>query len=316
MEKAVREACVDVGIQFKTYSTSTLVHPQDLPFNITELPDIFTVFRTRVEASVNIRTIFHSPQRIASPELPPFWLPSLFDLGLHQASFDTRSVFQFRGGETEAWKRLQDYFFESKAVMHYKKTRNDLLGSNSSSKFSPWLAQGCLSPRCIWHALKQVEIELGSNESTYWLGFELLWRDYFYYLFDKYGTRFFNRYGIKSDKHVKHHIQDALYASWKSGNTMHDFINANMIELKLSGFMSNRGRQNVASYFCHDLGLDWRYGAAYFEELLIDYDVCCNWGNWAYVAGVGNDPRKNRYFDTTKQANQYDSLGNYRNQWL
>ena len=89
-----------------------------------------------------------------------------------------------------------------------------------------------------------------------------------------------------------------------------------MIELKLTGFMSNRGRQNVASYLCHDLKLDWRYGASYFEQQLIDYDVCSNWGNWAYLAGVGNDPRGDRYFNSDKQANDYDSKKTYRKLWI
>ena len=61
--------------------------------------------------------------------------------------------------------------------------------------------------------------------------------------------------------------------------------------------MSNRGRQNVASFLVKDLGLDWRMGAEWFESQLIDYDVCSNWGNWNYVAGIGNDPRENRYFN-------------------
>jgi len=95
-----------------------------------------------------------------------------------------------------------------------------------------------------------------------------------------------------------------------------DFIDANMIELKLTGFMSNRGRQNVASYLCNDLKLNWRYGAAYFEQQLIDYDVCSNWGNWAYLAGVGNDPRGNRYFNIEKQAQDYDKDKEYRKLWL
>jgi deoxyribodipyrimidine photo-lyase len=80
--------------------------------------------------------------------------------------------------------------------------------------------------------------------------------------------------------------------------------------------MSNRGRQNVASYLCHDLGIDWRYGAAYFEEQLIDYDPASNWGNWAYVAGVGNDPREDRRFNPQKQAADYDPKKTYRNLWL
>ena len=102
---------------------------------------------------------------------------------------------------------------------------------------------------------------------------------------------------------------------WIDGQTGVDFVDANMLELKLTGFMSNRGRQNVASYLCNDLKLDWRYGAAYFEQQLIDYDVCSNWGNWAYLAGVGNDPR-DRKFNTQVQAERYDSNHSFRKLWL
>ena len=70
--------------------------------------------------------------------------------------------------------------------------------------------------------------------------------------------------------------------------------------------MSNRGRQIVASYFVNELNLDWRYGAAYFEQQLIDYDVAVNWGNWQYLAGVGADPRGRRWFDMDKQTKRYD----------
>jgi deoxyribodipyrimidine photo-lyase len=89
-----------------------------------------------------------------------------------------------------------------------------------------------------------------------------------------------------------------------------------MRELNQTGFMSNRGRQNVASYLVKDLRQDWRYGAAYFEQELIDYDVTSNWGNWAYVAGVGNDPRENRYFNILSQASRYDQNGEYVKHWI
>ena len=89
-----------------------------------------------------------------------------------------------------------------------------------------------------------------------------------------------------------------------------------MRELQLTGFMSNRSRQNVASHFVHELGMDWRIGAQYFEALLVDYDVYSNWGNWAYVAGVGNDPRENRRFNIAHQAQTYDPEGAYQKLWL
>jgi deoxyribodipyrimidine photo-lyase len=89
-----------------------------------------------------------------------------------------------------------------------------------------------------------------------------------------------------------------------------------MIELRETGFMSNRGRQNVASFLVRDLGLDWRLGAEWFESLLIDYDPCSNYGNWTYVAGVGNDPREDRYFNVVKQAQDYDPKGEYIRHWI
>lgn len=79
--------------------------------------------------------------------------------------------------------------------------------------------------------------------------------------------------------------------------------------------MSNRGRQNAASYLVHDLGQDWRMGAWYFERMLVDYDVASNWGNWQYVSGIGND-RRNRKFDTVWQADKYDGKRKFRKLWI
>lgn len=305
-----------LGCEFETLSTSTLYHAEDLPFAVKDIPDVFTNFRKRTEKDATIRTVFQKPASINSPEIPTIILPTLKELGLKTTKPDSRAAIQFKGGETEGLKRMQHYFFETKAISNYKETRNGMIGENYSSKFSAWLALGSLSPREIYFELKKYEAQFGANESTYWLVFELLWRDYFRFMMKKYSNKFFQKTGIQ-DKGItvsKHNVQQLQ--NWINGNTGIDFIDANMIELKLTGFMSNRGRQNVASYLCNDLKLDWRYGATYFEQQLIDYDVCSNWGNWAYLAGVGNDPRGNRYFNIEKQAQDYDNKREYRNLWL
>ena len=164
--------------------------------------------------------------------------------------------------------------------------------------------------------IKKYENQFGANDSTYWLVFELLWRDFFRFMFKKYQTKFFLYEEIKTEKANSKSLNEKLLSQWINGATPSDFINANMLELQQTGFMSNRGRQNVASYFCNELNMDWRIGAAYFEEQLIDYDVCSNWGNWAYLAGVGNDPRGHRYFNIEKQAADYDKKKLFRNLWL
>ena len=300
----------------ETFSTSTLYHAEDLPFSIKDIPDVFSNFRKKTEKESLIRSAFEKPSQINSPELDVLDLPSLEDLGLIFTPINTRAAIQFKGGETEAIARLNHYFFESKCVSEYKETRNGMVGTDYSSKFSAWLSLGCISPRFIYQELQKYEQQFGANESTYWLVFELLWRDYFRFMMKKYNVKLFQQAGIQNKEIPSNQHNTDLLLNWIEGKTGVDFVDANMIELKLTGFMSNRGRQNVASYLCNDLKLDWRFGAAYFEQQLIDYDVCSNWGNWAYLAGVGNDPRGNRYFNIEKQAIDYDKNKTFRNLWL
>ncbi len=316
IEKRVEKELWKLKCEVETFSTSTLYHAQDLPFSIKDIPDVFTNFRKKIEKESSIRSVYPSPLSIKSPIIPPIKLPTLEELGLTEPIIDHKSVLPFKGGESEAHKRLDHYFFETKAVSNYKHTRNELVGADYSSKFSVWLALGCLSARGIYDKIKQYEAQCGANESTYWLVFELIWRDYFRFMMKKHGHQFFLPSGIKPVETIVQQHNEELLQKWVHGETGNDFIDANMIELKQTGFMSNRGRQNVASYLCHDLKLDWRYGAAYFQQQLIDYDVSSNWGNWAYLAGVGNDPRGQRYFNIEKQANDYDSKQQFRKLWL
>ncbi len=295
----------------------SLIHPDDLPMRPEHAPDVFTSWRKDAERSLRIRPEYPSP-----PSLPP--VPQAFgDMPFHAdildahagASHDPRSAFPFPGGETAACERLESYLWTSRGIATYKQTRNGLVGTEYSSKFSPWLAVGALSPRRIYHEIKRFERTVLANDSTYWLVFELLWRDFFRFTAMKHGTRLFHRNGMKgAGTSWKHDV--ATFTAWREGRTGNDFVDANMRELLHTGWMSNRGRQNVASWLTKAKHIDWRWGAAWFEHALVDYDVCSNWGNWAYVAGVGSDPREDRFFNTAKQAEMYDPEGTYRGMWI
>ncbi|MEZ4803462.1 MAG: DASH family cryptochrome [Gelidibacter sp.] len=292
-----------------------LIHPDDFHIDIENLPKIFTEFRKQVEKQCKVRAeIEHSSyKQIFSPsEITQ--IPSLEDLRFKNFETHPNSAFPFKGGETSALNRLEEYIFKSQKLAHYKQTRNGLIGTDYSSKFSAWLANGCLSPRKIYWSVKQFEKEHIKNESTYWLIFELLWRDYFKYSSLKHGANLFKLGGIKQ-KDLKWNRNEQLLHQWMNGTTEETFVNANMLELNQTGWISNRGRQNVASYLSKTLKQDWRIGAAYFESLLIDYDVHSNYGNWNYVAGVGNDPR-DREFNVKLQAERYDGSGRYQRLWL
>lgn len=293
-----------------------LYHPNDILSDPQKIPNVFSNFRKKLEKYVSVRpevtTIEAFPEENRLNENTP--IPELSDVGFETIINDSRSAFPFFGGETAALERLEDYFFTTKKLGFYKKTRNGLVGTDYSSKFSSWLANGCISARTIYWQVKKFEQEHYKNQSTYWLVFELIWRDYFKYISMKYENEIFKVGGILQ-KDYAWKSDETEVQKWVDGETHDDFVNANMIELKQTGWMSNRGRQNVGSYFAKELLLDWRIGAAYFEEQLIDYDVHSNYGNWMYVSGVGNDPR-DRKFNTQLQAERYDSNGKFRKLWF
>ncbi|MFM7662180.1 MAG: DASH family cryptochrome [Bacteroidota bacterium] len=301
------------GVDFEEYSTSTVYHPSDLPFSMSSIPEIFTKFRKIVEKEASVRQSLPVPQSISCPLIRND-VQELNSLN-YVLAVDERNSLPAFGGESMSLKHLNAYLFFGKHILHYKETRNELLGSAFSSKLSHWLALGCISPKFIYHEVKRFEYEVESNDSTYWLIFELLWRDFFRFSFKKHPIDYFQLHGILGRSERKDVNDPKLIESWINGETPNTFVNAAMKELKLTGWTSNRMRQIVASYFIYDLEQDWRIGAAYFESQLIDYDVSSNWGNWAYIAGVGNDPRAGRKFNTEKQEEQYDKNKRYQFLW-
>ncbi len=187
------------------------------------------------------------------------------------------------------------------------------MGLDYSSKWSPWLATGSLSPRQAIAQLRQFEATHGVSDGSYWLWFELLWRDYFRFLHLQHGHTLYRARGLGPAQATPH--DDQRFAAWCAGQTGQPLVDAAMCELATTGYLSNRLRQVVASYLIHDLGCDWRAGAAWFEAQLLDYDVYSNQGNWLYIAGRGTDPRGGRRFDPVKQAATYDPDGAYQRLW-
>lgn len=305
-ERQAEEEVRRLGIPFHLYEADTLYHPVDLPFPIEKMPFVFTDFRKKMEKQSKVRPFHPTPKSFIKPEIKVEWgtIPKVDD-----SELDARSAFPYKGGTRAALDRLEHYFWETDQLAQYKKTRNGLLGTDYSSKFSPWLAQGAISAGFIYHQVKKYESLRHKNQSTYWLIFELIWRDFFRFTAKAEGQRFF-----RMPRKIKA-MRIPSFEQWKAGATGEPFIDANMKELALTGFMSNRGRQNVASYLVHELNVPWYAGAAWFESQLIDYDVYSNWGNWTYVAGVGHDPRS-RVFNISRQQSMYDPDGAYVNNWL
>ncbi|GAA6038629.1 hypothetical protein JCM8097_009455 [Rhodosporidiobolus ruineniae] len=362
IERRMRRKLEEFGVKLTVFDQVPLLHPDDLPFSMDKLPDVFTPFRKRVEALPHLgraplpippsfKPFPRSPPSTPYPGYAldahdldyvlPYLLKPLEDTFQVHALDTTKTAFPYAGGETSALERVEWYFrseAEMPPVQRYKETRNGLLGHAYSTKLSPFLCLGMISARTVVAAIDAFEREYGQTQSAYWLRFELLWRDYFLFCARKYGTKLFTLGGfeeVTDPKQAAPKLEDGWWkvwdreaarakkleeeqpaVRWMRGETGVPFIDANIAELRESGFMSNRGRQNVASFLTKDLQIDWRVGAEFFESHLIDYEPSNNWGNWQYVGGVGNDPRASRQFNPVKQGNDYDPYGDYVRTWL
>lgn len=306
-------------VRWHVQATATLFDA--LPLE--DLPKSFTVFRKKIEANDDLlqakddMVIYPTPNSL--PPLPEtlqnsreyFFAAPAFDEPTFNES--SQQLSDFEGGEPNGLKHLEAYF-DSDAPSTYKMTRNALDDWTHSTKFSAWLANGSLSVNMVLNRLRRYERDIMANDSTYWIWFELLWREYFYWYAIAHQQKLFCFKGIAPHSPSTQFNQKRL-AQWKNGTTRYPIVNACMNQLRSTGYMSNRGRQLVASCFIHELGLDWRYGATYFEQHLIDYDVASNWGNWQYLAGVGADPRGCRQFNLNKQTQQYDPKGEFIRKW-
>lgn len=338
ISRAAREAAEKCNKTFEHHAlwSTTLHHPLDLPLNPAgpALPPTFTAYRKIAEANggTKILPLYSPPESLvglpAEQQLPKQPVPSLETLGYSRdlPADDSRAVMLFHGGERTGLARIREYVWDKRCIAEYKQTRNKSGVRDASSKFSPWLALGCITPKQIYWQVSEFEEKYGATEDTYWMTFELMTRDYFHWLSmcvgsSLYALNGFSGRGDKASGPVWKSppittTQKQQLDAWIAGRTGAPFVDSSMRELAATGFMSNRGRQNVASFLVHDLQIpDWRIGAEYFESVLIDHEVAANWGNWAYLAGVGSDPRAGRKFNVVKQGLDYEPDGEYIRKW-
>lgn len=318
--------------RLRQLNSGLLLDEDELPEPLAALPESFSAFRRKLEKArpslPDMPAPLQEPPRLPGwPEAAPRGFQGaarqLFEARHWQA--DSRGEYAFVPGEPAGVQRLQDYLTPSRAGQ-YKTTRNRLSGGDFSTRFSVWLALGSLSPRRILDTLHTFQTTLPEHcehpqaafKDSDWIRVELLWREYFHWDTRRLGRHTFMG---ESPSHDVAQSTSPVQTSealerWQAGMTGVPWVDAGMRELAATGWLSNRMRQNVASFLVKDLGVDWRQGAAWFEHQLLDHDVASNWGNWRYLAGIGRDPRGDRHFNMMKQARQHDPLGHYVSRWI
>ncbi|HAD99999.1 MAG TPA: deoxyribodipyrimidine photolyase, partial [Rhodospirillaceae bacterium] len=218
--------------------------------------------------------------------------------------------------EAGARQRLGDFL--DTIAQRYDDTRNrpDIAGT---SRLSPHLAFGEISPREIWHiALDRIRTENGAvlDKGIWSFLRELGWRDFNHNLLFHNPTLPKENYNSRFDAFPWQEDPTALNA-WKSGQTGYPLVDAGMRELWQTGFMHNRVRMVVASFLIKHLMIDWRVGEAWFRDTLVDADLANNVANWQWTAGCGADAAPYfRIFNPIGQGEKFDPDGVYIRQWV
>ncbi|MCL4121979.1 UNVERIFIED_CONTAM: hypothetical protein GTU68_056260 [Idotea baltica] len=318
VQDALEKELWAIGQELRYSRGKMLYYTSDLPFPVTHTPDTFTQFRKEVEKYIQIRGPLAVPVALPTlgTEVEVGDIPSLADFGFNKSEIEKSKKAAFKGGESAGIARLDFYFNSPEIVKKYTSSCDKLVGENATSKISGYLSQGCVSPKMVYHHLKQYEKEYGQNESTHDLLLDLLWRDYHRLIGKKYGNSLFKKGG--TIEVIPEDVKDdeAVFKIWAEGRTGVPFVDAAMTQLNTTGYIAFNARRIAASFLIYDLNINWQLGASYFESLLIDYDPCSNWGNWNTVAGVSIDTKESRHYSVIKQAKKYDLDGAYVSHWI
>lgn len=296
-------------LNLKKFWGNMLFPPDETPLQPEKSPFYYTAFRNKIlsynTTSSALNTAGINWLTTTSSQLPiPIYTP------ISTQNKQNRIV----PGEEAALKFVHEYF-KSNNFRDYFETREQLAAQSLSSELSPWLAVGAISPKTVLKQLENCDLQDERTRlSVEKFKDQLIWRDYYRWLFLRYKNKIFRSTGLRTTTPPQYNDIEA-FNSWKTGTTNEPLINALMHQLQQTGWMSNRGRMLAAYYLSKKLQVNWLWGARYFESQLIDYDVCNNYGNWAYQSGTGTDSRINRSFNLAKQALKFDANGEFVKQY-
>lgn len=285
-EQRLRDACEEHRIALKLFPGVTIVDPGAVtPGGGGSAYRVFTPYHRAWLAS-KWRDEVGAPGKIT---LPPGL--AVGPLPLLESGSDAAAA----GGETEGRRRLSAW---KRHIDGYADAHDDM-PADETSRFSPYLRWGCLSPLEVADAFEGHEAFVR----------QLCWRDFYYQValdFPHLSTR-----AYRSSGDLNWRDDPSALKHWQDGLTGVPIVDAGMRQLQAEGWMHNRARLITAAFLTKHLGIDWRHGVQWFFRWLLDGDVPNNSGNWQWVAGTGNDSRPYRRFNPIRQAQRFDPDGVY-----
>lgn len=258
LSKRLKGINVDISLTWM----STLIHPHDLPVYISRLPEEYGRF-----AELTRQTPVRKP--LPGQEVIPFMagetgsvLPDLRELGFGEE--------ELKAGKNPDVRSITEAELKTRVAS----------GEAGTEEFLNWVSDGLISPRLAYHHTSGTPLGAALYD-------QLSWRDYLQFLALKYGTRLFKPSGLvhRIDKEWKYDRES--FHQWKDGKTSDPEVNRSMATLGAKGLLGFGESKVAAQHLIGELGVNWTWGAAWFESQLMNYEVALNWGIWNYFAGVG-----------------------------
>lgn len=303
-DEEVRRLYASHGIEVRSFKDHVMQEPHEVLTGDGKPYVVFTPFanawRRLPEPSP-----FTTPSRLTTPDIKSDPIPGVAEL-------KKRTLIPspaFHGGESEARKRWKAFL--SHHIEEYQRGR-DFPGIRGTSQMSPYLRFGCISVRSMISDCRQLEREMTGDQS---IGIgkyvdELIWREFYQSVLYHFPRLLESNYRQEFDR-MPWRFNEILFEAWKNGRTGYPLVDAGMRELSQTGWMHNRVRMVVASFLTKDMMHDWRLGAQYFEEKLMDIETASNNGGWQWSASTGVDPRPLRIFNPRLQSERFDPDGTY-----
>ncbi len=297
------------GIDVKSFDDVTIHHPEDIKTSNGGPYAVFSPFAARWRKLPKPKPL-GKPSRFTTPRLSSEPIPGGEELGRERLIVSPI----VRGGEKNASNRWNSFLRER--LLSYADAR-DLPQVHGTSKMSPYLRFGCISPvRMYWDL---AELSLNASErmsaSTEKLLSEMIWREFYthvLYHFPYTAERNFrNQFDL-----LKWAFDERAFKAWKEGRTGFPLVDAGMRQLNATGWMHNRVRMVTASFLTKDLFIDWRHGEMHFATKLLDIEKASNVGGWQWSASTGVDPRPLRIFNPVIQSRRFDPEGIYIKEWV
>ncbi len=291
-DAGIKKLLSDNGVAFHTFKDQVIFEKNEVLKDDNKPYTVFTPYSRKWKATLNEFYLKPYPTNKYFPNF--FKLPEKNIISLKEIGFRATG------------QSFPDKEWKGQVIRNYKEQR-DIPSVQGTSRLSVHLRFGTIS-------IRSLAAEAGSLNETFLN--ELIWRDFYQMILWNFPKVVDHAFKPEYDK-INWRNNEQEFDAWCNGRTGYPIVDAGMRELNSTGYMHNRVRMIVASFFTKHLLIDWRWGEAYFAQKLLDFDLAANNGGWQWAAGSGCDAAPYfRIFNPYLQTQKFDPELKYIRHWI